>query len=57
MEETVTKKVCKRCEHSWLPRQTEAPLTCPKCSSAYWNRDKIKYGKIKMESRQRAKKI
>jgi rubrerythrin len=30
--------VCERCNHTWLPRSEEAPETCPKCRSPYWNK-------------------
>jgi predicted Zn-ribbon and HTH transcriptional regulator len=30
---------CERCEHEWVPRDTEnEPRVCPKCKSPYWNR-------------------
>ena len=29
---------CFRCEHSWIPRNTEQPETCPKCKSPYWSK-------------------
>ena len=30
---------CERCEHEWLPREPgQAPTTCPKCKSPYWNK-------------------
>lgn len=29
---------CERCEHVWLPRNTDKePRVCPKCKSPYWN--------------------
>jgi len=28
---------CKRCRHSWTPRQQEITI-CPKCKSPYWNK-------------------
>jgi DNA-damage-inducible protein D len=29
---------CERCEHEWVPRDTEnEPRVCPKCKSPYWN--------------------
>jgi predicted Zn-ribbon and HTH transcriptional regulator len=32
--------LCKRCGHTWLPRNKEyEPEVCPKCKSAYWNRE------------------
>ena len=30
---------CKRCRHSWTPRQKEVRI-CPKCKSPYWDKDK-----------------
>lgn len=30
---------CKRCGFSWIPRITEVRI-CPKCKSAYWDRDR-----------------
>ena len=32
---------CKRCGHTWYPRQAEV-LTCPKCRSPYWDKDRQK---------------
>jgi len=30
---------CERCNHEWIPRDTERePSVCPKCKSPYWNR-------------------
>jgi len=30
---------CERCEHEWVPRNTEEkPRVCPKCKSPYWDR-------------------
>lgn len=30
---------CERCEHEWIPRDTEnEPRVCPKCKSPYWNK-------------------
>jgi predicted Zn-ribbon and HTH transcriptional regulator len=31
--------VCKRCGHEWIPRTDRKPSTCPKCRSAYWDRE------------------
>ncbi len=32
--------MCKRCGHSWFPRQETKPKICPKCKSNKWNRSK-----------------
>lgn len=29
---------CERCEHEWIPRESQEPRVCPKCKSPYWNR-------------------
>ena len=31
---------CLRCRggHTWYPRTSNVPLTCPKCKSPYWDR-------------------
>jgi len=32
---------CERCKHQWMPRtKDETPITCPKCKSAYWNKER-----------------
>ena len=37
---TVIKELnCKRCNHTWHPRQPEV-TTCPKCKSPYWDRER-----------------
>jgi hypothetical protein len=37
---------CERCEHEWVPRDTEnEPRVCPKCKSPYWNRPRKEQGK------------
>lgn len=33
------KFTCKRCGHSWIPRQPKKPKVCPKCSSPYWDKE------------------
>jgi len=39
IKKTVWLWKCERCEHEWLPRDTEQePRFCPKCKSPYWNR-------------------
>jgi hypothetical protein len=30
---------CKHCGHMWLPRIIPLPAKCPRCQSAYWNRE------------------
>lgn len=32
---------CKRCEAVWFPRHRVRPLTCPKCRSPYWDRERL----------------
>ena len=29
---------CARCEHEWVQRGPERPLTCPSCRSVLWDR-------------------
>ena len=31
---------CKRCQWTWPRRKDEAPITCPKCRSPYWDKDR-----------------
>lgn len=31
---------CLRCGHEWTPRQEMRPRICPKCKTAYWDRQK-----------------
>lgn len=31
--------ICKRCGHSWYPRQPEVRI-CPKCKSPYWDKER-----------------
>lgn len=40
---------CTRCHHEWIPRDKQnEPRMCPKCKSAYWDRErKIKRTKKK----------
>ena len=38
----MTENSCKRCQHSWSSLAAE-PRVCPKCKSAYWNREKKLY--------------
>ena len=30
---------CKRCDHEW-PSKIEHPVTCPKCRTPYWDRER-----------------
>ena len=39
MKIKIMKLECKRCGHQWTPRKAEVTI-CPKCNSAYWNREK-----------------
>jgi len=39
MKETIPKRKCLRCGHEWFIRKVEARI-CPKCKSAYWNKEK-----------------
>jgi len=34
-------KICKclRCNHEW-PTKQDRPIICPKCKSAYWDKEK-----------------
>ena len=43
MEEQVliTKYICQRCNHKWIPRKEGKPVACPKCHSPYWNKLRI----------------
>jgi len=35
---TVMGYKCDRCDHEWIPRDSEQePRVCPKCKSPYWN--------------------
>lgn len=40
MDTFIHERRCTRCRHRWLPRKTSKPVTCPNCSSAYWDRPK-----------------
>lgn len=33
---------CNQCDHEWSPRNTEPPLSCPKCKSYKWAKPKVK---------------
>lgn len=46
------KKMCKRCEHEWLPRLSN-PLQCPRCKSYHWETEpqlrlQESHGKVKI---------
>ena len=30
--------ICERCNHKWVPRNSNKPIVCPKCKSPYWNK-------------------
>jgi len=32
---------CKRCEHRWIPKKEDV-RQCPKCKSAYWDKERRK---------------
>lgn len=49
MKNVYVKRVtCKRCGHTWTPRKSVI-LTCPKCKSPYWDRERQKKGREKGE--------
>lgn len=31
---------CLRCGYVWIPRKEERPITCPKCRSPYWDKER-----------------
>jgi hypothetical protein len=33
---------CLRCDHRWWPRSPKQPVRCPKCTSPYWNRERLR---------------
>ena len=37
----ITKLVCRRCKHKWVPRKKEV-ITCPRCKSYLWAKPKKK---------------
>lgn len=37
---------CNRCKHEWYPRTPREPKVCPKCSSHYWNKERIHLHKV-----------
>lgn len=39
MKIKITKLKCKRCEHEWIPKKEEV-RQCPKCKSAWWDKEK-----------------
>jgi len=41
MKTEVKNLYCKRCGHSWYPRQPEVRI-CPKCKSPYWDKERIR---------------
>jgi predicted Zn-ribbon and HTH transcriptional regulator len=44
VEVKVKKYQCSRCGHLWQHRGEKGilPLTCPKCKSPYWNRERVR---------------
>lgn len=37
------KLICKRCGHTWTPRNgSRLPKVCPKCKSPYWDKERVK---------------
>jgi len=45
----IPKLQCNRCEHEWIRRKDKLPNTCPKCSSPYWNKERVR--PVKMEDK------
>ena len=39
MKVEIPRLYCKRCRHSWHPRQLEIRI-CPKCKSPYWDKER-----------------
>jgi len=37
-EITMKGYICERCNHTWVPRDKNEPMVCPKCKSPYWNK-------------------
>jgi len=35
---------CKKCGHTWTPRNPKLPKVCPKCKNPNWNKPKEKEG-------------
>lgn len=33
-------EICNRCGEDWIPRKSN-PLSCPKCKSPYWNKERV----------------
>ena len=44
----IFKVVCKKCSHSWVPRQEEIHV-CPKCKNPGWDKEPKKYEVIKVK--------
>jgi len=39
---------CSRCHYEWVPHTfDDIPVTCPKCRSPYWNKEKTRFFKSK----------
>lgn len=41
-EVKTTECTCSRCQHVWLIKNKELPMTCPGCRSPYWNRERVR---------------
>jgi hypothetical protein len=41
-ETTLHGLTCLRCDHRWWPRSPQSPVRCPKCTSPYWNRERLR---------------
>ena len=37
---TVDGWACTRCKHQWISRVKRKPCICPKCGSAYWDKER-----------------
>ena len=49
---SVLRKECLRCGYSWWPRSTDAPKRCPKCTSPYWDRPRVRGASKKSDIQQ-----
>lgn len=41
-EPTLHGLTCLRCDHRWWPRSPKQLVRCPKCTSPYWNRQRLR---------------
>ncbi|MBC8386587.1 MAG: hypothetical protein H8E13_00845 [Actinobacteria bacterium] len=32
---------CNRCNWKWMGRKEKPPVTCPRCRSPYWSRERV----------------